>query len=35
MRYNLPMKIRYFEQLFEMIGVDDNLDNLLERKFKK
>ena len=35
MRYNLPMKIKYFEQLFEMIGVNDNLENLLQRNFKK
>jgi hypothetical protein len=34
MRFNLPMKIKYFEQLFEMIGVEDNLDKLLERKVK-
>ena len=34
MRFSLPMKIKYFEQLFEMIGVEDNLDKLLERKFK-
>ncbi len=25
MRYNLPMKMSYFDQLFEMVGVDDNL----------
>jgi ER degradation enhancer, mannosidase alpha-like 1 len=33
-RFNLPMKIKYFEQLFEMIGVEDNLDKLLDRKVK-
>ena len=29
---NLPMKIKYFEKLFDMVGVDDNLDKLLDRK---
>jgi hypothetical protein len=24
MRYNLPMKMSYFDQLFEMVGVNDN-----------
>ena len=28
----LPMKIKYFDQLFELVGVGDNLDSLLERK---
>ena len=23
MRYNLPMKMSYFDQLFEMVGLDD------------
>jgi hypothetical protein len=32
--FSLPMKMKYFESLFEMIGVDDNLDKLLERKVK-
>lgn len=31
-RFNLPMKIRYFDQLFEMVGLGDNLEHLLERK---
>ena len=34
MRFNLPMKMKYFDQLFEMIGVEDNLDKLLDRKVK-
>ncbi|RNA04855.1 ER degradation-enhancing alpha-mannosidase 1 [Brachionus plicatilis] len=29
LRYNLPMKISYFDQLFEMIGLSDNLTDLL------
>lgn len=32
LRYSLPMKISYFEQLFEMIGLSDNLTDLLVRK---
>jgi hypothetical protein len=28
MRYNLPMKMAYFDQLFEMVGVNDNIYNL-------
>lgn len=32
LRHNLPMKISYFEQLFEMIGLSDNLTDLLVRK---
>jgi hypothetical protein len=32
MKQNLPMKMRYFDQLFEMVGVNDNLEHLLERK---
>ena len=28
MRYNLPMKMSYFDQLFEMVGVNDNVNNL-------
>lgn len=32
MRFNLPMKIKYFDQLFELVGVDDNLTELLVRK---
>lgn len=28
----LPMKIRYFDQLFDLVGVNDNLESLLERK---
>lgn len=32
MRFNLPMKMRYFDQLFEMVGLEDNLGYLLERK---
>ena len=29
---HLPMKIKYFDQLFDLVGVYDNLDSLLERK---
>lgn len=32
MRFNLPMKIQYFDQLFEMVGLDDTLDSLLNRE---
>ncbi len=32
LKHNLPMKMQYFDQLFEMVGVNDNLDHLLERK---
>lgn len=31
-RNSLPMKISYFEQLFEMVGLSDNLTVLLVRK---
>ena len=34
MRFNLPMKMKYFEQLFEMVG-EENLEKLLERKLGK
>ena len=34
MRFNLPMKIKYFEQLFDMVG-EENLEKLLERKLGK
>lgn len=33
MRFNLPMKIKYFDQLFDLVGVDDNVSELLVRKF--
>jgi hypothetical protein len=32
LRRQLPMKMKYFDQLFEMVGVNDNIENLLERK---
>lgn len=32
MRFNLPMKMQYFDQLLEMVGLDDTLDNLLNRE---
>lgn len=32
LRRQLPMKIKYFDQLFEMVGLNDNIENLLERK---
>lgn len=32
LRRQLPMKMKYFDQLFEMVGVNDNLEKLLERK---
>lgn len=31
---HLPMKITLFEKLFDMVGVDDNIDKLLERRSK-
>ena len=34
MQRNLPMKIKYFNQLFDLVGVGDNLDIFLERKSK-
>lgn len=32
LRRTLPMKIQYFDQLFEAVGLNDNLQLLLERK---
>lgn len=32
MRSNLPMNIKYFERLFDMIGLHDDIENLLDRK---
>jgi hypothetical protein len=32
LRYSLPMNMKYFDQLFELVGLKDNLKSLLERK---
>lgn len=32
MRFNLPMKMRYFDQLFEMVGLNETVEYFLERK---
>lgn len=29
---HLPMKIKHFERLFDLVGVDDNIEKLLDRK---
>lgn len=32
--YSMPLQVKYLSQLFEMIGVNDKVDKLLDRKFK-
>lgn len=32
LRFNLPMQIKQFDRVFDMVGVDDNIEKLLERK---
>ena len=30
--FGLPMRIKHFEMLYEMVGVRDNIESLLDRK---
>ncbi len=32
LRSSLPMKINHFNRLFDMVGIDENIEKLLERK---